>query len=87
MTLVVSALITPATDPISLALVAAPLYLLYEIGIVLSHFFVRTRLTPTTAPTTRHHALRLLPLYLHFRLGGGWKARLAVHGRISPISM
>lgn len=39
--LVVSAIITPTTDPISLSLVAVPLYALYEAGILVSVLFAR----------------------------------------------
>jgi sec-independent protein translocase protein TatC len=46
--MVVSAVITPTTDPISLALVAVPLYLLYEIGILISYLFARRK--PPTPP-------------------------------------
>lgn len=49
--MVVSAVITPTTDPISLALVAVPLYLLYEIGILISYLFARSApKTPPVAP-------------------------------------
>ncbi len=41
--LVVSAIITPTTDPINLALVAVPLLLLYEGGILVSYFFARSK--------------------------------------------
>ena len=41
--MVVSAVITPTTDPISLALVAVPLFVLYEIGIVISYLFARKK--------------------------------------------
>jgi sec-independent protein translocase protein TatC len=48
---VVSAVITPTTDPISLGLVAVPLYLLYEIGIVIAYVFARPKkpIEPTAA--------------------------------------
>lgn len=39
--LVVSAVITPSTDPINLAIVAVPLYLLFEAGIIVSRLFAR----------------------------------------------
>jgi sec-independent protein translocase protein TatC len=44
--LVVSAVITPTTDPISLGLVAVPLYALYEVGILTSYLFARASPTP-----------------------------------------
>lgn len=37
--LVVSAIITPSTDPINLAVVAIPLLLLYELGIIIARLF------------------------------------------------
>ena len=40
---VASAIITPTADPINLALMAVPLYVLYEVGIVLSRFAGRGR--------------------------------------------
>jgi sec-independent protein translocase protein TatC len=49
--IVLSAVITPTTDPISLALVAVPLYILYELGIIISYLFARPSkpATPTAA--------------------------------------
>ena len=47
--LVISAIITPTTDPINLALVAVPLLLLYEAGILVSYVFARS--TPRAAAT------------------------------------
>ncbi len=41
---IVAAIVTPTTDPINLALVAVPLYLLYEVGIIISLVFARTTL-------------------------------------------
>jgi sec-independent protein translocase protein TatC len=41
---VVAAIVTPTTDPVNLLLVAAPLYALYEVGIVISLVFARTSL-------------------------------------------
>lgn len=41
---VAAAIITPSTDRINMAVVAIPLYLLYEIGIVISAIFARTSL-------------------------------------------
>lgn len=40
---IVSAVITPSTDPFNMMLVAAPLYTLYWVGIVFSYLFVRRR--------------------------------------------
>jgi sec-independent protein translocase protein TatC len=44
MVLVASAIITPSTDPINMAIVAVPLYILYELGLVLSRIFTRKQL-------------------------------------------
>jgi sec-independent protein translocase protein TatC len=41
---IVSAVITPSTDPFNMMLVAIPLYLLYEVGILLSSAFASTTL-------------------------------------------
>ena len=41
--LVVSAVITPSTDPINMAFVALPLLALYEIGILISYVFARPK--------------------------------------------
>jgi sec-independent protein translocase protein TatC len=48
--LVASAIITPSTDPYNMAIVAIPLIVLYEVGIIISSIFARTGLrTRTTA--------------------------------------
>jgi sec-independent protein translocase protein TatC len=39
--LVLSAVITPSTDPFNMAIVAVPLLLLYEAGIVIARIFAR----------------------------------------------
>jgi sec-independent protein translocase protein TatC len=50
MILVVSAIITPSTDPINMAFVAVPLYLLYEGGIIIARLFAHpTRPSPAGA--------------------------------------
>lgn len=41
---VLSAIITPSTDPITMAVVFVALYLLYEIGILVPTLFTRTPL-------------------------------------------
>lgn len=41
---IAAAVITPSTDPINMMIVAIPLYLLYEIGIVVSLVFAKTTL-------------------------------------------
>ena len=43
--LVISAIITPSTDPINMAFVAIPLLALYEIGIIIAQVFGRPRKT------------------------------------------
>jgi sec-independent protein translocase protein TatC len=48
--LVVSAVVTPSTDPFNMMVVFVPLYLLYEAGILVSRLFARTPL----ALRTRH---------------------------------
>jgi len=40
--LVISAVITPSTDPVNLAIVAVPLVVLYEVGIVIARVFAKT---------------------------------------------
>ena len=40
--LIVSAVITPSTDPINMAVVAVPLLILYEAGIIVARMFART---------------------------------------------
>lgn len=40
--LVLSAIITPTPDPINLGVVAIPLYLLYELGLIISRAFAKT---------------------------------------------
>jgi sec-independent protein translocase protein TatC len=50
--LIVSAVVTPSTDPINMGVVFLPLYLLYEAGIIVSTLFARTPLVvrdPTPA--------------------------------------
>lgn len=47
--LILSAIITPSTDPINMAVVFFPLYLLYEIGILVATVFARTPLNASTA--------------------------------------
>lgn len=41
---VAAAVITPSTDPINMMVVAIPLYVLYEVGIVISSVFAKTSL-------------------------------------------
>lgn len=54
--LVLSAIITPSTDPVNMAVVFGPLYLLYETGILVATVFARTPLVVQPAdaqgPTT-----------------------------------
>jgi sec-independent protein translocase protein TatC len=42
--LILSAVITPSTDPFNMAVVFVPLYLLYEAGILVATLFARTPL-------------------------------------------
>lgn len=49
--IIVSAIITPTTDPVNLSLVALPLVILYEIGIILSRILVRGETTRGPVPT------------------------------------
>lgn len=44
--LILSAIITPSTDPINMAIVAIPLLILYEGGIIIAHFFARPIVDP-----------------------------------------
>lgn len=50
--LILSAVITPSTDPINMAMVAVPLYLLYEAGIIVSRLFAKTPIVGTPVPAT-----------------------------------
>lgn len=47
--LVVSAIITPSTDPFNMAIVAIPLVILYELGIIISSIFAKTGLRTKNA--------------------------------------
>lgn len=49
--IIVAAIITPTTDPVNLGLVALPLVILYEIGIVLARLLVRGETTRGPVPT------------------------------------
>jgi sec-independent protein translocase protein TatC len=40
--LIISAVITPSTDPINMSIVAVPLYILYEFGIIIARIFAKT---------------------------------------------
>lgn len=40
--LVLSAIITPSTDPVNMGIVAVPLYVLYEFGIIVAKVFAKT---------------------------------------------
>ncbi|HEV2065652.1 MAG TPA: twin-arginine translocase subunit TatC [Thermomicrobiales bacterium] len=42
--MILAAIITPSTDPFNLALVAIPLYVLYELGILISSIFAKSSL-------------------------------------------
>ncbi len=41
---IISAILTPTTDPLSQTLMAGPMYLLYELGIIFSRIFLRDRI-------------------------------------------
>lgn len=47
---VISAIITPSTDPVNLMLVAIPLTILYELGIVISAIFAKTTMRDPGGP-------------------------------------
>jgi len=47
--LIVSAILTPTGDPVTLLLVAAPLHLLYEISIVIAWFMHRSKIRKEAA--------------------------------------
>jgi len=49
--LILSAVITPSTDPVNMAFVAVPLYLLYEFGIIVARIFAKTPIAGTPSPT------------------------------------
>ncbi|MGC9359797.1 MAG: twin-arginine translocase subunit TatC [Anaerolineae bacterium] len=49
LTAVVAAIITPTPDPLNMALVMGPLYLLYEVGVLLVRITTRRQKAPETA--------------------------------------
>jgi sec-independent protein translocase protein TatC len=49
--LILSAVITPSTDPINMSIVAVPLYILYEFGIIISKIFAKTPIVHPVIPT------------------------------------
>ncbi len=49
--IIIAAIITPTTDPVNLGLVALPLVILYEIGIILARLLVRGETTRGPVPT------------------------------------
>lgn len=51
--LLFAAILTPTPDPMSMLLVALPLYGLYELGILLSRIFAVTSLTPDATPSDK----------------------------------
>ena len=51
MILILSAVITPSTDPINMSIVAVPLYILYEFGIIISKIFAKTPIVHPVIPT------------------------------------
>lgn len=50
--LIASAIITPSTDPINMAIVAIPLYMLYEFGIIVARLFAKTPIAGAPVPAT-----------------------------------
>ncbi len=48
---IVAAIITPSTDPFNLAIVFFPLYLLYELGIIISSIFAKTSMRDPDGPS------------------------------------
>lgn len=54
--LILSALITPTTDPFNLSLVAVPMVLLYELGIIIAAMFASTGLRNQTRTGVRDDA-------------------------------
>jgi sec-independent protein translocase protein TatC len=48
--LILAAIITPSTDPFIMSIVAAPLYVLYEFGIIISRLFARTPMITAAPP-------------------------------------
>lgn len=50
--LIVAAVITPSTDPFNMMVVAVPLLLLYEVGIIIARLFARTTITQAASPPT-----------------------------------
>jgi sec-independent protein translocase protein TatC len=49
--LILAAVITPSTDPFNMSIVAAPLYVLYEFGIIISRIFAKSPLVRVPAAT------------------------------------
>jgi len=49
--LIVAAVITPSTDPFNMTIVAVPLYLLYEFGIVIARMFAKSPMISIPPPT------------------------------------
>jgi len=47
--LIASAIVTPSTDPYNMAIVAGPLYVLYEFGIIISSIFAKTGTRSTSS--------------------------------------
>jgi sec-independent protein translocase protein TatC len=49
--MIMAAIITPSTDPFNLAIVFFPLYLLYELGTIISSIFAKTSMRDSGGPT------------------------------------
>jgi sec-independent protein translocase protein TatC len=48
--LILAAIITPSTDPFNMMIVAVPLYVLYEFGIVMARLFAKTPIISIPPP-------------------------------------
>jgi sec-independent protein translocase protein TatC len=53
--LIVAAVVTPSTDPFNMMIVFVPLYLLYEVGVLVSRIFARSTLRQAAAATSETH--------------------------------
>ena len=51
--LVLAAVITPTTDPVNMMVVAVPLYMLYEAGVIVARLFARRPVEPRPRLRTR----------------------------------
>ena len=49
--LVVAAALTPTGDPVNLMIMAVPMYILYELGIIVARFFLQSRIDEVVSPS------------------------------------